>query len=105
MLQYKNKYFIDSELMLIISPRPWEILYIELFELCKTSKSRHLHTIPIYLRHVFVRSEIMNIISLLQELLCKSIKSRYNSVKKRMGLISTKISPIQRFATGHITIK
>ena len=60
-----GKFFTRSDIIFIIplsvKTNSW---YIELFELCKTSKSRHLHTTPMYLRHVFARSEIMNIISL-----------------------------------------
>jgi len=76
MIHCKNKYFIGSEIMLIISLRRWEIFYsqwynihysivskkfpwyIELFELCKTSISRHLHTIPMFLSHD-ARSDII----------------------------------------------
>ena len=74
----KNKYFIDSEnayyitesvgnfftcsdIIFIIPLSEKKSCYIELFELCKTSKNRHLHTLPMYLRHVFTRSETMKI--------------------------------------------
>ena len=64
---------------LSVKSLPW---YIELFELCKTLKSRHLNTEPMYLRHAFARSKIMDIISLLANKIESEIKLFHTSKSK-----------------------